>query len=168
MKIIKLVILKKPYIHAGAFSLSNKQPEGLWDQAIRFFMAIFISFLSLIYSLTGWFTKTLNENTTEGGQHFEDSSFSSNTVAEEIRPPSPTSAFTEISMISSIIKRLVELEEKVVVLQSKPSEMPSEKEELLNAAVCRVDALEAELIATKKVQSSSALFLLPPFFFFEN
>lgn len=131
-------------------------------------MAIFISFLSLIYSLTGWFTKTLNENTTEGGQHFEDSSFSSNTVAEEIRPPSPTSAFTEISMISSIIKRLVELEEKVVVLQSKPSEMPSEKEELLNAAVCRVDALEAELIATKKVQSSSALFLLPPFFFFEN
>ena len=28
--------------------------------------------------------------------------------------------------------------------------MPCEKEELLNAAVCRVDALEAELIATKK------------------
>jgi len=31
--------------------------------------------------------------------------------------------------------------------------MPYEKEELLNAAVCRVDALEAELIATKKVWS---------------
>lgn len=36
-------------------------------------------------------------------------------------------------------------------LKAKPSEMPYEKEELLNAAVCRVDALEAELIATKKV-----------------
>ncbi|KAA8524173.1 hypothetical protein F0562_010396 [Nyssa sinensis] len=38
----------------------------------------------------------------------------------------------------------------VDTLQAKPSEMPYEKEELLNAAVCRVDALEAELIATKK------------------
>ena len=37
------------------------------------------------------------------------------------------------------------------MLQSKPSVMPHEKEELLNAAVYRVDALEAELIATKKV-----------------
>lgn len=117
-------------------------------------MAIFISLLSLIHSITSRFTKTLNETTTKGGQHFEDSSFSSNTVAEEIRPPSPASTFTEISeisMISSLIKRLVELEEKVAILQSNPSEMPSEKEELLNAAVCRVDALEAELIATKKV-----------------
>jgi hypothetical protein len=32
--------------------------------------------------------------------------------------------------------------------------MPCEKEELLNAAVYRVDALEAELIATKKVTVS--------------
>ncbi|KAI3912175.1 hypothetical protein MKW92_046543 [Papaver armeniacum] len=46
--------------------------------------------------------------------------------------------------------KLGELELKVDTLQAKPSEMPCEKEELLNAAVCRVDALEAELIATKK------------------
>lgn len=42
------------------------------------------------------------------------------------------------------------LRKNVEALQAKPSEMPYEKEELLNAAVCRVDALEAELIATKK------------------
>ncbi|XP_004500992.1 phosphatidylinositol/phosphatidylcholine transfer protein SFH6-like isoform X2 [Cicer arietinum] len=51
---------------------------------------------------------------------------------------------------SSTLRRLDELEEKVEMLQSKVNVMPREKEELLNAAVCRVDALEAELIATKK------------------
>uniref|UniRef100_A0A3B6GUE3 CRAL-TRIO domain-containing protein n=1 Tax=Triticum aestivum TaxID=4565 RepID=A0A3B6GUE3_WHEAT len=50
-----------------------------------------------------------------------------------------------------VLRRLRELEEKVVVLETKPSQMPVEKEELLNTAVCRVDALEAELISTKKV-----------------
>ncbi|KAH6767190.1 Sec14p-like phosphatidylinositol transfer family protein [Perilla frutescens var. hirtella] len=68
---------------------------------------------------------------------------------EELRPPSPTS-FRDTEILSSVLKRLGELEEKVNTLQSKPSEMPHEKEELLNAAVYRVDALEAELIATKK------------------
>jgi hypothetical protein len=29
--------------------------------------------------------------------------------------------------------------------------MPPEKEEMLNAAICRADALEQELMATKKV-----------------
>ncbi|GMH13453.1 hypothetical protein Nepgr_015294 [Nepenthes gracilis] len=72
------------------------------------------------------------------------------TPMEESRPPSPPPAFTEADLLSNMLKRLGELEEKVDTLQSKPSEMPCEKEELLNAAVCRVDALEAELIATKK------------------
>lgn len=79
-------------------------------------------------------------------------------VVTKQRPP-PTSqlqiegnaATEESDLLNSVLKKLTELEEKIGALQSKPSEMPSEKEELLNAAVCRVDALEAELIATKKV-----------------
>ncbi|GMP51195.1 hypothetical protein CsSME_00017527 [Camellia sinensis var. sinensis] len=51
----------------------------------------------------------------------------------------------------SMMKLLDELEEKVVVLCSKPAVMPPEKEEMLNAALSRVDALEQELSATKKV-----------------
>ncbi|XP_047253880.1 phosphatidylinositol/phosphatidylcholine transfer protein SFH6 isoform X7 [Capsicum annuum] len=70
--------------------------------------------------------------------------------SEEFRPPSPAPAFTEAQLLSVVLKKLGELEEKVNTLKEKPSEMPCEKEELLNAAVCRVDALEAELIATKK------------------
>ncbi|KAL5144464.1 Phosphatidylinositol/phosphatidylcholine transfer protein SFH8 [Glycine soja] len=69
----------------------------------------------------------------------------------ESRPPSYSpGGFTKANLPSSTLKRLGELEEKVDMLQSKPSVMPHEKEELLNAAVYRVDALEAELIATKK------------------
>ncbi|GAU34950.1 hypothetical protein TSUD_312810, partial [Trifolium subterraneum] len=57
---------------------------------------------------------------------------------------------TTNSSSSSTLTRLSELEKKVETLQNKLNVMPREKEELLNAAVCRVDALEAELIATKK------------------
>lgn len=91
-------------------------------------------------------------------QPIENFSFDTSAAKEELRPPSPTPSFTEAELLSSVVKRLGELEEKVTTLQEKPSEMPYEKEELLNAAVYRVDALEAELIATKKVLSISTLF----------
>merc|ERR1711879_89944 len=47
-------------------------------------------------------------------------------------------------------KRLVELEEKILALLTKPATMPADKEEMLQAAVSRVSALEEELAATKK------------------
>ncbi|OMO91270.1 hypothetical protein COLO4_18483 [Corchorus olitorius] len=62
------------------------------------------------------------------------------TQEEEFRPPSPTPPFSQSDLLSTVLKRLGELEEKVDTLQAKPSEMPYEKEELSNAAVCRVDA----------------------------
>ncbi|KAL2654778.1 hypothetical protein GLYMA_04G029900v4 [Glycine max] len=65
--------------------------------------------------------------------------------------------FTKTNIPSSTLKRIGELEEKVDMLQSKPSVMPHEKEELLDAAVYRVDALEAELIATKKALYESLI-----------
>ncbi|KAI3984713.1 hypothetical protein MKX01_039330 [Papaver californicum] len=58
--------------------------------------------------------------------------------------------YINADLLSCVLKKLGDLEEKVFTLQAKPAEMPSEKEELLNVVVCRVDALEAELIATKK------------------
>ncbi|KAL6963835.1 hypothetical protein U1Q18_034840 [Sarracenia purpurea var. burkii] len=50
----------------------------------------------------------------------------------------------------SIMKRMSELEEKVVILSNKPVAIPPEKEEMLNAALSRVDTLEQELSASKK------------------
>ncbi|XP_031269135.1 phosphatidylinositol/phosphatidylcholine transfer protein SFH8-like [Pistacia vera] len=68
---------------------------------------------------------------------------------EEFHTPSPMLRFTE-DTLSPVFRRLGELEGKVDVLQERPYQMPCEKEELLNVAVYRVHALEAELIATKK------------------
>ena len=51
-------------------------------------------------------------------------------------------------------KCLAELEEKVLALLTKPASMPVDKEEILQAAVIRVSALEEELAATKKVSSA--------------
>lgn len=103
-------------------------------------------------------TKKLPDSSSQHEQPIQEFSFET-MPKEEFRPPSPTPSFTEAELLSSVIKRLGELEEKVDTLQAKPSEMPYEKEELLNAAVYRVDALEAELIATKKVAYIFTLFL---------
>ncbi|XP_052203669.1 phosphatidylinositol/phosphatidylcholine transfer protein SFH3-like [Diospyros lotus] len=59
------------------------------------------------------------------------------------------------SMISSteymsMMKRMAEMEDKVTFLINQPATMPPEKEEMLNAALNRVDVLEQELLATKK------------------
>ncbi|TVU35405.1 hypothetical protein EJB05_17292 [Eragrostis curvula] len=56
----------------------------------------------------------------------------------------------ENGALSFALRQLLELEEKVQVLEAKPPQVPFDKAELLNAAVCRVDALEAELISVKK------------------
>ncbi|KAG5221718.1 phosphatidylinositol/phosphatidylcholine transfer protein [Salix suchowensis] len=55
----------------------------------------------------------------------------------------------------TVLKRMAELEDKVSVLSAKPVSMPPEKEEMLNAAISRVDALEQELMATKKALENS-------------
>lgn len=109
-----------------------------------------MTLLTFLRSLTCRVTGKLHNTLPNCDQNIPERTLDA-TTKEDDRPPSPTAAFTEADVLSTVLKRLGELEEKVDTLQSKPSEMPSEKEELLNAAVCRVDALEAELIATKKV-----------------
>ncbi|XP_023517744.1 phosphatidylinositol/phosphatidylcholine transfer protein SFH12-like [Cucurbita pepo subsp. pepo] len=51
----------------------------------------------------------------------------------------------------STLKRMAKLEERVNNLCSKPADLPREKEELLNAVTSRVEALEQDLLVTKKV-----------------
>ena len=112
-------------------------------------MAFFVMFVTIFRSLAGRMTKKLPNASSDGEIDISDATL--DRVPADSRPPSPVPAFTEADLLSNMMKRLGELEEKVDTLQSKPNEMPHEKLELLNAAVCRVDALEAELIATKKV-----------------
>ncbi|KAL3651882.1 Phosphatidylinositol/phosphatidylcholine transfer protein sfh8 [Castilleja foliolosa] len=113
---------------------SLKIPEGyharLLSALMSFVMTLFFFFRSICYV-----TKLGDDSSAQHDQ----------TLSQ-----SPTPSLMESQVLTSVVKRLGELEEKVNTLQEKPSEMPYDKEELLNAAVYRVDALEAELIATKK------------------
>lgn len=142
-----------------------KTPEGLRARISLAVMAFFMTLFALLRSITR--RVKLPSTPPDVDQNISEVA-PDNTQKEEFRPPSPTPAFTEADLLSSVMKRLGELEEKVDTLKAKPSEMPYEKAELLNAAVCRVDALEAELIATKKVLllflvKNSLLFLFVPF-----
>lgn len=130
-----------------------KDPEGMKARVLvmfmAFLMAVFTFFRTVSYRVTKKLPATTTPppetqgNATELGSNGEG-------VKEECRPPSPVPDLTETDLLNCVTKKLTELEGKIGTLQSKPNEMPYEKEELLNAAVCRVDALEAELIATKK------------------
>ncbi|WOL03861.1 phosphatidylinositol/phosphatidylcholine transfer protein SFH8-like [Canna indica] len=133
----------------GSILEKHKSPEGVRAQMIHFAATIVTYLFMLVCSATNHVSKRLKNEVSEIDKHNPQIAVDS-LPKEEFRPPSPAPAFTEAVLLSCLLRRLGELEEKVNALQAKPSEMPSEKDELLNAAVRRVDALEAELIVTKK------------------
>ncbi|KAG2703401.1 hypothetical protein I3843_06G127000 [Carya illinoinensis] len=149
----KQVPPERPNALKGSLPLPEtpQTPEGIRARILVVIMTLFTTLFTLFRSVAGHVTKKLPETPSNSEQNIPALTLDA-TDKEEFQPPSPTPAYKEADLLSSALKRLSELEEKVDTLQSKPSEMPYEKVELLNAAVCRVDALEAELIATKKVQ----------------
>ena len=68
----------------------------------------------------------------------------------------PAPAFCEADYFL-MMKRMGELEGKVIALASKPAVVPPEKEEQLNVALSRVDALEQALSSTQKVPIPACL-----------
>ena len=100
-------------------------------------LAIYAVFRSVIYKVT----EKLSSKTFSSIE-MDNLQLSSPSLVHELRVK---------DLVSSVLGKLQDLEEKVVSLQEKPSEILSGKEELLDASVRRVDALEAELISTKKV-----------------
>ncbi|KAD4179110.1 hypothetical protein E3N88_27701 [Mikania micrantha] len=93
-------------------------------------------------------TKTMPKKLTETSHHH------SPVYEEPIRQrPGPyqlQSAGISTAEYLSMMKRLGDLEEKVIILTDRPVEMPPEKEEMLNNALNRIESLEIELAATKK------------------
>ncbi|KAK2660575.1 hypothetical protein Ddye_007108 [Dipteronia dyeriana] len=125
----------------------HKFPERICDRIWLMLVAFFVTFITLVRSLV--FRDSEQHVVSDSAHHITNPSVDL-MPDEEFRPPSPAHKFNEADLLNSVLQNLYELEEKVGMLQGKPFQMPFEKEELLNAAVYRVDALEAELIATKK------------------
>ncbi|KAF5455882.1 hypothetical protein F2P56_025412 [Juglans regia] len=146
----KQISLQEPRASEGTSSLprTEKASEGIFSRLWATLVAFFITLITLLRSVAFQVNKKLAVTAPDSICDIPD--LMAESPKEEFRPPSPAPRLTDADLLSSALKRLGELEEKVDMLQAKPFEMPYEKEELLNAAVCRVDGLEAELIATKK------------------
>lgn len=125
----------------------QKTPEG-FRSLISTFTAFFMTLIAFFHSLTLG-TRKDPHTLSDDDQHIPN--LSPNLLSSNACPTASVSEFPEADLISSLLQKLSDLEEKVQALQVKPSEMPCEKEELLNASIYRVDALEADLISTKKV-----------------
>ncbi|GAB2219890.1 hypothetical protein Drorol1_Dr00007530, partial [Drosera rotundifolia] len=113
----------------------------LWVMIIGFFVTVFAACHSVLVKASTKFPRLVCD-------------YAFNLSVEEdqreLKREREHQLFIEADPSSTILSWLGELEQKVNVLLSKPLEMPLEKEKLLNAALSRVNALEGELIATKK------------------
>ncbi|XP_057504170.1 phosphatidylinositol/phosphatidylcholine transfer protein SFH8-like isoform X2 [Actinidia eriantha] len=137
---------QKPNAPRGILYLPRLQmsPQGLcvqiWAALLAFFATFFNLFASLVYQVNNKHSDLVSDSTKN----------ISNTTLE----PAP---IEELPPPNSVLRRLGELERKVDILETKSIGMFSEKDELLNAAVCRVDALEAALNATEKALREALL-----------
>lgn len=149
------------FCNSGTLTLpeTSKTPEGIQARIFLTVMAFFMTLYTLFRTVACHITRKLPSTVLDHCQNVTELTPDA-TQKEEFHSPSPTPPVIQADLLSSVLKRMGALEEKVYTLQAKPSEMPYEKEELLNAAVCRVDALEAELIATKKVLMAIFILLL--------
>ncbi|KAL6839848.1 hypothetical protein ACP4OV_029658 [Aristida adscensionis] len=131
---------------SGSFSFRSipTTPEGFRSPIVVWLTVLIASLLTFLRYVPNIITKRL-PNLTIASDHNREIEF-----GEENRLSSPSLGVSENNSLSSVLRRLGELEEKVQLLEAKPPQMPFEKEELLNTSVRRVDALEAELISTKK------------------
>lgn len=110
------------------------------------FMLILAFVRSVAYHLTEKVSGSMPNSTCRNPESVMD-------PVEESHLPSTVAKHKEGDLPPSIWRRLDELEKKVGMQHERPAAIPREKEELLNAAISRIDALEAELIATKKVKT---------------
>ena len=123
-----------------------KIPEGFSSQIFTGLMAIIMGIVTMV-RLTRNMPKKLTDATIYSSPFYcVDTMFKGQAPSQQF--PEPAISGVEYM---SVMKRMAELEEKLSVLSMKPAGMPAEKEQLLNAAISRVDALEQELMATKKV-----------------
>lgn len=114
--------------------LTSSEKRKLSNGIISKLIAFIVAFVLTLYA---WFRSMKTRSESISIRRHAPVDFSVDPVSKE-------------ESFSSVLDRLKDLEEKVDSLQAKPLAMPLDKEELLNAAVRRVDALEAELISTKK------------------
>lgn len=133
---------------ADCFAMHDacKIPEGFGSQIFTGLMAIIMGIVTMVRLTRNMPKKVTDATIYSSPLYCVDTMFKGQAPSHQF--PEPAISGVEYM---SVLKRMAELEEKVSVLSLKPAGMPAEKEQILNAAISRVDALEQELMATKKV-----------------
>ncbi|KAK5843744.1 hypothetical protein PVK06_006202 [Gossypium arboreum] len=135
---------KVPVRPKDVYPMQHKDPDG-------FSSPIFTGVMTFVMGIA-----TMMKVTRTMSQKVSDDSNAVNRVGTGVKnqEPSaanlPTPASISPAEMMTVMKRIAELEERITVMNTQPTMMPPEKEELLNSAVNRADALEQELMATKK------------------
>ncbi|PON65138.1 CRAL-TRIO lipid binding domain containing protein [Parasponia andersonii] len=140
-------VKKDKFAHnkADVFTVTTacKTPEGLSNQLFSGIMALVMGIVTVIR-----LTRNMPRKITEAAIYGSPVYYNEMTMIKNHQLPAPAPISNAEYM--TMMKRMAELEEKVSVLSMKPVAMPLEKEEMLNAAINRVSALEQELSAAKK------------------
>ncbi|KDO47897.1 hypothetical protein CISIN_1g008520mg [Citrus sinensis] len=124
-----------------------KSPEGISNHIFGGVLAFVMGIVTMVRMTTNM-PRRITEAALYGSQvYYTDSMMKGH---HKLTAPSISGAD-----YMAMAKRMAELEDKVKMLTMKPSTMPPEKEEMLNAAVNRVSTLEQELSATKKALENS-------------
>lgn len=123
----------------------NSSHDGIGNQLFTGMMTLVMGVMTMV-RMTNNMPKRLTDATLYSiGIHDDDDLAKKQPKSYHLSPP-----VVSASEYLSMVKRVGDLEEKVIVLNNKSNEMPPEKEEILNNALSRVEALEIELAATRK------------------
>ncbi|XP_028787531.1 phosphatidylinositol/phosphatidylcholine transfer protein SFH3-like [Neltuma alba] len=129
-------------IAEAADCLAAKPNDRLSGQIVGRFMTLIMGILTLIRV-----TKNMPRKLTEAALQSNSEHYDGAMTKGHRQLPAPPPVTGCDHML--LMKRMAELEEKVNALASKPP-MPPEKEEMLNAALARVSALENQVNEAKK------------------
>ncbi|KAG4952103.1 hypothetical protein JHK85_045970 [Glycine max] len=144
----KFAVSKAGAVDAYAMVDSFKIHEKVNSQIFTGVMAFVMGIVTMVRM-----TKNMPKKLT-------DANFYSNFGGEYKGQAPNTEEMTTMPNISAqefmtVMKRMAELEDRMVNMNNQTTCMPPEKEEMLNAAISRADALEQELLATKKALEDS-------------
>ncbi|CAN6481704.1 unnamed protein product [Victoria cruziana] len=133
-----------PEISKGTISPDSRDcPEGKSTQ-------ILAGVMSIVTGMMG-FPRAIPKKLTEAAMDYNSTTFCANPVIKtEGAYHSLEAPAVSASEYASVVKRLNDLEEKVVSASAKSSEVSFDKEELLDATVQRVSTLETEILEAKK------------------
>ncbi|XP_022741665.1 phosphatidylinositol/phosphatidylcholine transfer protein SFH12-like [Durio zibethinus] len=126
-----------------------KVPDGFSSHLFTGVMTVVMGIATMIKVTRNMPRKLTDANIYSSPVYCVDTEVRSQETSAKLSPAISTSE------LMSVMKRMAELEERVSVMNTKPTTMPPEKEKMLNSALNRADALEQELMATKKALEDS-------------